>query len=54
MSDTGRIHQTPGETRERTYERLRRSGITPDNARRISEEAARQTHDTLNRDRQGR
>lgn len=44
-----RIHHSTQDTRERTYERLRQTGITPDNARRIAEETVRKTHDHLSR-----
>lgn len=47
-----KIHHTPAETRERTYERARREGIAPEVARSIADETARRLHDTL--DRRGR
>ena len=47
-----KIHETPAETRERSYERLRESGVKKDAARRIADDAARQTHDIV--DRRGR
>lgn len=43
------IHRNPRETRERIYERAREGGTSPDAARRIAEDAARITHETVNR-----
>lgn len=47
-----KIHHTPAETRERTYERARKSGIAEDVARKIADDVGRRLHDHL--DRQGR
>jgi hypothetical protein len=44
-----RIHWTPAETRERNYERLRQEGVPEGPARQIADEAARRSHDNLNR-----
>lgn len=50
MADEGtKLHETPGLTRERSYEKLRETGVTHDTARRIADDAARQTHDKLNK-----
>ena len=50
MADEGtKLHETPSLTRERSYEKLRETGIPQDNARRIAEDATRQTHEQLNK-----
>lgn len=43
------IHDTPAETRERHYERLRKDGVPREPARHIADEATRRNHDTWNR-----
>ena len=43
------IHRNPGETRDRSYDRLRKEGVERGAARKIADEAARQTHDIANR-----
>lgn len=47
-----KIHNTPAETRERTYERARKGGISEDVARKIADDVGRRLHDHL--DRKGR
>ena len=44
-----RLHESAHATRERSYDRLRESGVRPDAARQISEQAARETHTNLDR-----
>lgn len=44
-----RIHSTPTETRERTYERAREGGIRPDVARKIADDVTRTVHETNDR-----
>lgn len=43
------LHNSASATRERSYDRLRESGVNQDAARKISEQAARETHNTLDR-----
>lgn len=50
MKDTPNIHRNPQETRERSYERLRGSGVPKENARNVADKAARLTHETASRD----
>lgn len=45
-----KIHDTPAETRERTYDRLRSEGFTRDVSRQIADEVGRRVH-TDRRDR---
>lgn len=46
-------HDTPADSRERSYDRLRKEGFDRDTSRKIADEAARRIHDT-NRDRRDR
>lgn len=43
------IHSSAAETRERAYDRARRTGINRDDARRFADQASRQAHDHLDR-----
>ena len=45
-------HDTPADTRERTYDRARKEGVPSENARKIADEVARRVHDIS--DRRGR
>ncbi len=49
MGNDPNIHRNPSETRERSYDRLRKEGVEQGHARRIADEAARQTHEIANR-----
>lgn len=42
-------HRTPEETRQRVYDTCRREGVSPEKSRKLADETARRTHDTLNR-----
>lgn len=44
-----RIHFDTNDTRERSYERLRTTGIPKDVARKIADDAVREAHDKLDR-----
>lgn len=44
-----RIHHSTTDTRERSYERLRRDGVPKHNARKIADQATREAHDRLDR-----
>lgn len=44
-----RIHHSTDDTRARAYDRLRQTGVPRDTAREISESAAREAHERLNR-----
>jgi hypothetical protein len=44
-----RIHETPADTRERTYDRARKDGIPADAARKIADDVARRQHDKWSR-----
>ena len=44
-----RIHQSTQDTRQRAYDKLRKDGVTKDNARRIAEDTARQAHERLDK-----
>lgn len=43
------VHQTPADTRARSYERLRETGIPAAPAKAIAEQAARQVHENQNK-----
>lgn len=51
MSDqrNRRIHHTTQDTRERAYDRLRETGVARDVARTIADQAARESHDKLDK-----
>lgn len=44
-----RIHSTYSETVARHYERARQTGLPPDSARKVANEAARRNHEGWNR-----
>ena len=44
-----KIHHSTQDTRQRSYDRLRKSGIPRENAKRIAEQATREAHDNLNK-----
>jgi len=43
------IHGSTSETRERAYDRCRRTGIGADASKKLAEQAVRESHDKLNR-----
>lgn len=49
MKPDPELHSNAAKTEERSYDRLRESGIPSDNARKIARDAARNTHETLDR-----
>jgi hypothetical protein len=49
MSGNEHNHRSPAESRDRAYEKFRESGWTREQAKRDAEKAARQAHDTLNK-----
>jgi hypothetical protein len=44
-----RLHESAAATRERSYDRLRQTGVRSDAAKKIAEQAARETHTNLDR-----
>jgi hypothetical protein len=44
-----KLHENAAQTEERSYERLRESGVDRDAARKIASQAARETHESIDR-----
>jgi hypothetical protein len=49
VSERGHPHDSYESTRKINYDRCRREGIPPDAARKIADEAARRSHDQLDK-----
>lgn len=49
MNPGEKLHRNAEETERRNYDRLRREGSDPDAARKIAKDAARETHEKLDR-----
>lgn len=50
MAKTERgLHDSTASTRERSYEKLREAGIPKDNAKKIAEQATRETHEAASK-----
>lgn len=49
MSQSKHGHDSYESTRQINYDRCRREGIPPESARKIADEAARRSHDNLDR-----
>jgi hypothetical protein len=49
MNPGEKLHRNAQETERRNYDRLRQEGASPEAAREIAKDAARETHEKLDR-----